>query len=280
MSKIRELFKTTAPLPHILPQEWRDKMAGCDAVLFNNLSHFEHVVSKLSQKEDDKCGMSYADALKNLLHKKSDFPKEEQESIRNLVRNNLFKRGLITQEIYEEFKYASSGTNLGVDVGRYSAGDPDCMLTPARDYVDYFYELYISISYPYYVSNESVRKNAAKLLATIEELERKHIFIKVNVVFPDINPKESGQSKFFSMIPLFSHKDFKSVETMSAVVNDRLLRKFFFAILEDVYGDELSYGYGTPLDLPKAMNIGEDFDEVELFTEIEGQTVGITLNGN
>ena len=277
MSLIKEKFNISAPLPSIFPQEWKDTMQGCNSVLFDNLDHFVYTVSKLKQRQDNYCGMSYEDAVNKLARRESDFSKNEQEKIRNLVRQNLFKRGLITQEIYENFRYATDGTKVDVDVGKYAAGEADCVITPARHYIDYFYELYISISYPWSVTNDEVRNNIAKLLATVEELERQHIFIKINVILPVLNPRsypdENGNNKFFSVIPLFSHKDFKSVDVMSSVVNDRLLRKFFFAILEDLYGSDLDLGYGSPTPLEKAMNIGNEFNEIDLFESIQ-ESVG------
>lgn len=277
-SIIKDKFKTHLPLPTILPVEWDKAIKSNDNVIFDSLDHFVYIVSKLTQREDDKCGMSYKDALSNLVRRKSDFPEEEQKSIENLVRKNLLKRGLITEEVYENFKYTngSEGSNLGVDVGKYAAGEAECVITPSRQYIDFFYELYISISYSAGVSNNTVRKNVAKLLATVAELERKHIFVKINVVFPDegaayVSDGEGGSSKrnFFSMIPVFSHKDPKSIEVMSSVVNDKLLRKFFFAIVEDFYGKDLSGVYGRPVELNKTINIGKDLNEVELFEKIK-----------
>lgn len=269
-SLIKEKFNTSVPLPTILPQEWKDSFVSNDNILFDNLDQFIFVVSKLTQKDNDKCGMSYENALKKLIKKESDFPKSDQESIRNLVRNNLFKRGLITEEVYENFKYSTDGTQVGVDIGKYAAGEADCVITPSRQYIDFFYEIYVSISYSYSVPNSEVRNNVAKLLATIEELERKHIFIKINTVLPITNVAtvDGNYRNFFSLIPVFSHKDFKSVDTMSAVVNERLLRKFYFAVIEDLYDENLSYGYGTPVSLKKTMNIGSSFNEVELFESI------------
>ena len=272
MSLIQQQFKTTMPLSHIFMQEWKDQMNGCDNVLFDSLDQFVYLVSKMTQKQDDMCGMTYEKSLDKLIKRESDFPQSKQDLIRTTVRENLFKRGLITEEVYENFRYSTDGTQVGVDVGKYAAGEPDCVITPSRQYIDYFYELYISISYSWNVTNEHVRNNVAKLLATVEELERQHIYIKVNVVLPINGPKKysgaEGHNKFFSVIPVFSHKDFKDVGVMSAVVNERLLRKFFFAILEDLYGDELSGSYGSPVTLNKAINIGGDFDEVDLFETI------------
>tara|TARA_R110000744_G_scaffold170264_2_gene288396 strand:- start:4075 stop:4896 length:822 start_codon:yes stop_codon:yes gene_type:complete len=267
MSTIREKFDTSKPLPTILPN-W--SFNSNDNLIFDSLDQFVFAVSKITQKQDGYCDMTYEQALKKLVRKESDFPVEDQESIRNLVRNNLLKRGLITEEVYENFRYSTDGTNVGVDVGKYAAGEADCVITPSKQYVDFFYEMYISISYSSDVSNSRVRENVAKLLATVEELERKHIFIKINAILP-INAAahiDKGVRNFFSIIPLFSNKDFKSVETMSAVVNDRLLRKFYFAILEDFYGNNIAGGYGRPVSLDKTLNIGENLNEVDLFESI------------
>ena len=266
---IREKFDIRTPFPDVFPPEWTDVMGNVDFVEFRNLEHFKWVVGQLRQKSDDNCNMTYARAYEMLQRGESDFPEEEQASIRNLVRSNLHKRGLITEEVYENYKYSVDGTKVDVDVGKYAGGEPDCVITPTRQYIDFFYELYVSISYPWSVPNEKVRKNTAKLLATIEELERQHIFIKITLVFPgDGCSNESPHKNFFSSIPLFSHKDPKSVGIMSSVLNDRLLRKFYFAILEDIYAGTLSWGYGTPMTLSTAMNIGNEFNEVEFFEKV------------
>lgn len=270
MSLISDKFNTNSPMPSILPKEWNGILESDDNVLFDNLDQFVYIVSKLKQDEDNKCGISYEKALDMLIRKQSDFPKIKQESARNLVRNNLFKRGLITAEIYENFKYTGDGTNLGFDVGKYAAGDADCILTPSREYIDFFYELYINIAYPWDIDNEVVKENVAKLLATVEELERKHIFIKINVVvsIKELAKVDGEEKNFFSILPVFSHKDRKDVDVMSSVINEKLFRKFYFAVIESLYGDD-GYGHkGYPVDLPKTMNIGYSFDEVELFESI------------
>lgn len=262
-------FDLALPYPEIFPESWNKELIGRDFMPFRNLEHFKFEVSKLTQKKDENCGMSYARALEMLMQGETDFPETEQSSIRNLVRSNLLKRGLITDEVYEAFRYTTDGTKVDVDVGKYSNGEPDCVISPAREYIDFFYELYISISYPWSIPDSTVRKNVAKLLATVEELERKHINIKITLILPIRNVcSNRPRSHYFGSIPLFSHKEPKSVATMSSVVNDRLLRKFFFAILEEEYKEDLAYGYGYPIDLEKAMNIGYEFDEVEFFEKV------------
>ena len=261
-------FDATTPYPDVFPKAFLAQFNKRDFLEFRNLDHFRFVVSKLTQKEDMICDINYKDALGKLMRGESDFPQQQQADIRNLVRENLHKRGLITEEVYESYKFAAEGTQVGVDVAKYAAGENDCVMTPTRQYIDFFYELYISISYPWNITNEDIRRNTARLLATVEELERKHIFIKIVLVCP-IRDCVIGGGHFFSSIPLFSHKTPKSVSTMSAVVNDRLLRKFYFALMEDYYGDNLCShkGYAV-MDMKGAMNIGHDFKEVEFFQQV------------
>jgi len=265
MHKLLKEFNTSLPLNDIFP--WKGKMEFTDNFEFRNVHHFVQVVKNLSQHQDNYCGVSYKQAVKDLIAKKPMITPEKQESIRNLVRSNLHKRGLITEEIYEAFKYATEGTQVGIDVGKYAAGEPDCVITPTKKYIDLFYELFINISYPYYVKNEDIMKNMAKLLATVEELERQHIFIKITLVFPATGV--SGSKSMFLSIPLFSHKEFKDIGVMSSVLNDRLLRKFMFAILENFYGNTLAPGYGTATTIDKTMNLGKEFKEVEFFESVK-----------
>ena len=254
------------PLHDYLPTEWSYELntKDLDYMPFRNLQHFKQYVSTITQKQDNNCGVSYKKALEDLIKEKSQFSQQEYESIRDLVRANLHKQGLISEDIYESFKYSSNGHI--VDIAKVVLEDPECFLTPVKSYTNHFYELYVSISYPYHVSDDTVRKNAIKLLATIEELERQHIYIKVTLVFADRKP--NNENDMLMTIPLFSHKDFKSIETMSAVLNERLLRKFCFAMLEDVYGNTLTPGYGNATNLHTALNLGNTLDEIKIFTDI------------
>jgi hypothetical protein len=231
-------------------------------------------MSMITQKSDGKCDMSYQKALNMLLMGKTDFPESEQASIRELVRENLHKRGLITEEVYENFRYTNDGTCVGFDVGKYANGEPDCVMSPSHQYIDFFYELYINISYPYKITDQKIRKNVAKLLATVEELERQHIYIKISMILPIANAiNNRKKSNYLATVPLFSHKERKSVNMMSSVVNDRLLRKFFFAVLENTYGGDLCTSYGNATNLDGTMNIGSSFDEVAFFESVV-DTVG------
>lgn len=267
-------FNLNKKLLEIFPSSWsetRNSDVKMQNIEFRNLEHFKYEVSKITQKNSTQCGVQYEKALKDLIAGNSNMEESEQQSVRNLVRSKLHKRGLITEDVYENYKYDVEGTAVGFDVGKYAAGEPDCVITPSKQYIDFFYELYVSVSYPYSVSDYEVSSNVAKLLATIEELERKHIFIKIVLILPIRNLTKCDNIDFFSSIPLFSHKDVKSVKTMSSVVNERLLRKFYFALLENTYKDNLDSGYGYPVELEGCMNIGNEFDEIEFYQEVVGK---------
>ena len=267
MHPLIEQLNSDLPYPATYPSTIQKHFDTRDYLSFRNLAHFKHVVSKLTQKSDNYCGMTYAEALGKLMRGDADFPRREQQEYRDIVRSNLHMRGLITEEVYEAYRYTVDGTTVAVDVGKFVTGEPDCVMSPAREYVDYFYELFVNISYPYHIENDTIRANCAKMLTAIEELERKHIFIKVTMILPIKAACNDGRN-FFSDIPLFSHKEYKSVETMSSIVNDSLLRKFYFAVLEDQYAEKIAYGYGLAQEVKGAVNIGGNFDEVDFFEKI------------
>lgn len=262
-------------LMDIYPKEWKNtlKMDNTDVLQYRNLTHFKHHVSTLRQKEDNNCGVGYERALKEMLSNTAVINTGDYEIIKNKVKQVLLKRGLISENVYESFEYTVDGQGV-VDVAKYLANDPECILTPKMSYTNYFYELYISISYDWSVTNETIIENMSKILATIELLEKEHYYCKITLVFPDkrCNYGE-GPSNLLVLIPLFSHKDHKSIETMSAVLNDRLLRKFCFAILEDKYKSNLASGYGQSVELDKTINVGYNVNEIELAQQIIDKVV-------
>jgi len=259
---------THSALPDIHPRSWLTKLNPADTVIFNyrNLLHFKSHVKTLTQKEINKCGIEYTTALKELLIDKPTITEGEYEIIKNRVKETLLKRGLITEYIYESYHYDVEGELW--DVAKVIAEDPACFLVPTEKYISYFYELYISISYSYLVDNSTIRDNMAKILATIELLEREHIYCKITLVFPDSNCSIEGKNNFLATLPLFSHRDPKSIQVMSAVLNERLLRKFFFAVLENTFGTSLVPGYGNPTELDNVINVGHKLDEVALCKSI------------
>lgn len=259
---------TDQPISDIYPKIWRDSLNLKKTTIheYRNLQHFKHHIQTVTQKDDDSCGISYEDALSGLLTNKATMTPANYEIIKNKVKENLLKRGLISDTIYESYEYAVEGDIW--DVAKVIAEDPMCCLVPTESYTNYFYELYVSVSYPASVSNSTIMENMAKILATVELLEREHYYCKVTLVMPNEGcNRGSGKPNYLGLIPLFSHKDTKSIEHMSSVLNDRLLRKFFFAIWENQYGNSLASGYGHAIELPNTIR-PVNLDEVELAKSI------------
>ena len=253
------------PIRDIHPKAWATVLNTnkLDNAEFRNLQHFKNYCSSITQKKDNMCDVSYAEALNDLLKGKAVLKPNEYESIRNLVRTNLLKRGLISEEVYESYKYDIEG--VAFDVSKIIAEDPQCFLAPSYSYTSYFYELYINVSYAGSVSDSHIREQMCKILATIEELEREHIYIKVTLV--DCSGAVDNERDLLTVLPLFDYREEKTIGTMSSVLNERLLRKFMFAMSEDIYGNSLSSGYGRPIELPQTIRPIE-LNEVDLFTSI------------
>jgi hypothetical protein len=106
-------MKLNTPIHDIHPTGWKSVLnpKRLDYVPFRNLTHFKNYTSKLTLKNDDKCGVTYTQALDDLLKNKSQLDPGEYESIRNTVRMNLLKRGLISEDIYESYKYTVDGVS-------------------------------------------------------------------------------------------------------------------------------------------------------------------------
>jgi len=260
-------------LRDIYPKEWENvfDISNTYVAEYRNLQHFKYHVAGLTQEQDDYCNITYIDAVDELRQGVSTMSKGDYEIIKNRVKANLLKRGLIADTVYESYKYDVEGDI--VDVAKVIAQDPCCCLVPNESYTNYFYELYVSVSYPAYVSNKDVMENMAKILATVELLEQEHYYCKLTLVMPNEGCNNGpGPDNYLGLIPLFSHKDIKTIETMSSVLNDRLLRKFFFAIWEDHYGNNLDSGYGCAKELPMTIR-PVDLDECELASDIINRVV-------
>ena len=266
MSENKELIgQKGAVKPDWLPHSWGQYFTNTSIfVNFRNIEHFKHYVSKVKQKDDKQCGVSYSTALDDLLRNKATISKDKYELVKNTVRNNLLKRGLISETCYESYEYHHEGDII--DYSKLAEMDPNCCLVPSEKYINYFHELFINISYPYYVDDSTVRDNMAKILATIECLEHERIYIKVSLVFFGSGSIDTG-GNFLSVMPLFHHKETKTIELMSSILNERLLRKFYFAIMETELGDKLSASYGMAIKPSHCVDVW-DVKEVDLVKDI------------
>lgn len=256
----------------IYPKSWNKTLEPSKTTVFQyrNILHFKHHVKTLTQKDNDKCGITYEKALKELLLDTPTMTEGNYQIIKNKVKNNLLKRGLISDTVYESYHYAVEGDIW--DVAKVIAEDPECCLVPTKKYTSYFYELYISVSYPWNIKDSTIVENMAKILATVELLEQEHIYCKITLVMPNSNVSNKGKPHNLILIPVFSHRDPKTIATMSAILNERLLRKFLFAVYEDTYKENLDSRYGLATKFPYTI-IPVDLDECDLCSNILSQVI-------
>lgn len=238
----------------IHPKEWRKKLNLDNTLIYQyrNLEHFKFHCKDISN-DVFKGSAPYSKALNDLLNNKGIIDQAEYETIKNKVKASLLKRGLISESIYESYKYDVEGDI--VDVAKVIAEDPMCCLVPNQTYKNYFYEMYINVTLPWTISHKEIKESVAKILATIQLLEQEHIYIKVNLVAYSKRMTYNSYLKkdFLVIVPIFSHKDHKTIESMSAVLNERTSRKFMFAIKEEYYGKHINSGYGKPITLPNCI---------------------------
>lgn len=268
---LEQLKKVKPILSDLYPHKWRKQLAATgqevDILEFNNIQHFKEYLKTVKLNPNgsaDKQGVPFAKALEDLVQGKSVMSSRNYTIIKDQVRSVLQKRGLISENVYEGYQYDVEGEM--VDIAEYVAGNPACMLKPKVKYKNFFYELFISAAYLGDVSNSTIKENVAKILATIQLLEQEHIYIKVTIVAASSDTVYRKRTLVVA-IPLFSHKDEKTIESMSSIINERFFRTFIFGIREDMYGKDLYDGYGRTINLQDAIRLN-DVNVETLATEI------------
>jgi hypothetical protein len=251
-----------------LPNSWNINEDNTEVIMFRNKHHFVSVASKLEQKEKDLTGISYDNAVKELKAGTGTIEPAQYETIKAKVKENLIARTLISPDISKGYSYSHEGENL--DMSRYLEGNPECYFVPKKNEKIHFYKLFVDGTVHAHIDQREYQDKMAQLLATIELLETRNIFIEVNFI---ISIKECGNGKtkkinLLTILPLFSYKEHKTIEKMSSVMNIRYLRKFHFAILETLYGEELEWGYGKVNVLPNTINLEKEFDYVKFAEDI------------
>ena len=167
------------------------------------------------------------------------------EEIRNTVRNNLLKRGIITGSVYEGYKYDIEGEI--VDYAELSTGNPKCMMTPVKKYDKYFYELYCNMSIPWSVSESRIIDGAIRLAETIKALEELKVEIKVNIVLYSQGMYTHGGDYLF-ILPLLSHLEYKDHKVLLPYLDGEFLRSALFTVMKNSGDTKDSLGSATKLE--------------------------------
>ena len=252
-----KLKKVKKLLSDLYPKPWNAQLKATgqdvDVLEFNNIQHFKQYLNTVKLNAGGSANtqdVPFKEALDDLVKGKAVMSSSGYETIKKEVKSVLHKRGLISENVYEGYQYDIEGDFI--DIAEYISGNPECMLKPKMSYKNYFYELFISAAYLGDVSDETIKRNVAKILATVQLLEKEHIYIKITIVAASRDTVE-GKKTLLVAIPLFSHKEEKTIESMSSIINERFFRTFIFGIREDMYGKDLYSGYGRTIDLEEAI---------------------------
>jgi hypothetical protein len=255
------------------PSSWCIDKSITEVIEFRNIRHFKRAMSYISQKKDNMLGISYKDALEELKKEKKLISNDEYEVVEQYVKENLIAKNLITKNVYRGVTYSHEGENI--DILRFLEDNPDCYIVPKPLSKIHFYELYIDSTVPYTVKEKEYMNNVSKLLATIKLLEQRRIFTKINII---IKTQNSGVHKvkkrdLLVVVPVFHHREYKDIGRMSSIINLRFLRKFGFAIIENIYGKNLKEGYGITQELPQTVRLDQYFDETKFAEEVVNKLI-------
>jgi len=194
-----------------------------------------------------------------------EIEEKKVDEVRNNVRNNLIKRGIVSGTIYEGYKYDFEGEII--DYAELSTGNPKCMMKPIKKYDKYFYELYVNMSIPYTISEREIQEGAIRLAETIKALEELHIEIKVNIVLYSQKMYINGENYLF-ICPLVSHLEYKDHQVLLPYMDGEFLRQALFTIMSNSGNTVGTLGNATKLK--NSVNLWE-LDEVELAERIIGE---------
>lgn len=231
----------------------KDLLHSKDTVVETYDNKFDFIKELVEEGEHAEDVKEFNKQIKNGV----DIKEAEIDLIRNTVRNNLIKRGIITGTVYEGWKYDVDG--IIVDYAELAAGNSECMMKPVKKYDKYFYELYINMSIPWSVSSSSIKEGAIKLIETIKLLEERNIEIKINVVLYSQGMFRNGDN-WLTIIPICNHLEYKDYNLIYPFINGEFLRGPLFQIMKRHDSTE---GLGRATKLDNTVNLWE-LNETEL----------------
>ena len=187
-----------------------------------------------------------------------DVDRNKAETIKNEVRNNLIKRGIITGSVYEGYRYGVEGEII--DYAELAAGNSHCVMTPIKKHDKWFYELYVNMSIPWSVQDDEINEGAIRLVETIKLLEELNVEIKINIILYSRRLFKDGRDYLF-ILPLASHSEYKDYESIYPFMTSNFLRGPLFETMRS-HGETVA-NLGQATKLENALNLWE-IEETEL----------------
>jgi len=201
------------------------------------------------------------------------FDRADYTAKRDIILERMVKFGLIKSKkagYEEEYQYVADGG--AVSYSRMARGLEKCFIRKKKSYTKSWYRLYVNMSIPYSVSNETITEASMKVFSLIEALRRIGIEIEVYSVLRSNNPSTGSLRSIAYVHPVKTisdagrySPDFYINQLSGAFFRER----GFEAIRKScrTLGEEPSPSLGSPVKLKGAVNIWE-FDMEELLGKI------------
>ena len=256
-----------------------------DMIQFNNIRQFaayiksiEHIEtpSKSSQKSDSAWSgtKNFEDAMNLILKPYGEPPKEiktKVESIEHKIRNNLHKKGLLTDWIAEDYHYDVEGVEI--DIAKLIEGDPECYLKPNKKYKDHFYDLNVNIAVSAGNSVDAIVDSFCKVIAVVIALEKRGHKIRLFASSISKNVSTDGRSSFINVC-VKNYDEFVDLKAIARIIYPSYLRRLIFKVEEVKYMGKLSGGYGQAVNgLKGCVTLHSSLNEEELLNKIIAEQI-------
>ncbi len=256
-----------------------------DMLQFSNIRQFAGYMQSI---KDVKCshnsshtgGMGFTgtntfeDALDLVLKPFGEPPveiKTKVESIEHKIRNNLHKKGLLTDTIAEDYHYDVEGVEI--DIAKLIAHDPECYLKPNKKYKDHFYDLNVNVAVAYHQSTDTIIDAFCKVIAVVIALERRGHKIRLFASSITKNASTEGRSSMINVC-IKNYDEFVNLKAIARIIYPSYLRRLIFKVEEVAYQDKLSGGYGQAVnDLKGVVTLDSSLNEEDLLNRIVAEHV-------
>lgn len=247
---------------------------------FDNLAHYASYIEGIkdvstykNSSQQEGAGWSgtsnFEDALDLILRPNLEPPEDVRKGVENIemkIRNNLKKKGLVTDWIAESYKYDVEG--IEIDIAKLIEGDPECYLKPNLKYKSHFYDLHINFAVNAGVSIDTQVEALSKVVSVVSNLEKKDYKIRLFATGVFRGSGEGNQSIIISTM-IKRYDDFIDIKKIARVLYPSFLRRIAFKVLEVEFQDKLQSGYGQAVsDLTSVITLDNSLKEEALYNKI------------
>jgi len=217
---------------------------------------------------------NFEDALELVLKPYGEPPVDIKDAVLDIeakIRNNLHKKGLLTDWLVEDYHYDVEGVEI--DIGKLIAGDAECYLKPNKKYKDHFYDLYINIGVAHYVTTNQIIEAFCNVIAVIVSLEKRGHKIRLFASSFSKDVSTDGRSSIINVC-VKRYDEWINIKSIARIIYPSFLRRLIFKFEEVQYDKKLVSGYGLAINgLKGVITIDSALKPEELLNKIVAEHV-------